>query len=307
MREEVIKLHDLVCAHDPSAISEEICRNVAMVGADFDQLRFKRAMADLEGIFNGSYPGFQASNTPYHNLEHTNAVVLATARLLHGLHLDDGARFSGSQLLVALLAAMFHDTGLIPKDEETKGSGARYLVGHEKRSIALAAAYMRENGFSEAERADCGACIMATSLGKPLAEITFSGPATALVAKVLASADLLAQMADRAYLEKLPLLYREFAEAGVEGYRSELDLLRKTIDFYRSHAHPRLLLELGNVKRVLQTHFRARWGIDRDLYDEAIAGNLAYLERLVAKCGDAYGCYQENLHRGGFEGTGEDN
>ncbi|MDH3393193.1 MAG: HD domain-containing protein [Desulfobulbaceae bacterium] len=299
MKKEELKLHDLVCGQDPDAITAEIISIVGMVADDFDSVRFRTAMQDLVRLFGGEYPGFRASNTSYHDLEHTCAVVLAVARLLHGLQLDNGIRFSGAQVLVALMAAIFHDTGLILKTEEQDGSGARNMVGHEKRSIELAANYMESHGFGAEERGDCGAIIMATMLGHPLPEIPFRDEATLLLGKVLGSADLVAQMADRAYLEKLLLLYREFVEAGVKGYQSELDLLRKTSDFYRSLAQPRLVEDMDNVKRVLRSHFWVRWGIDRDLYAEAIDSNLFYLEKLLNECGDAYTCYQKKLNRGG--------
>lgn len=297
MTKKALKLHDLVCCQDPAAISAEVVRIVSMVTDDFDLPLFRTAMEDLTRLFNGEYPGFQASNTSYHNLEHSNAVVLAVARLLHGLQLDDGVRFSGTQVLVGLLAAIFHDTGLILKSEEHERSGARYMVGHEKRSIEFAAEYMGAHGFNAEERGDCSNIIMATKLGQPLAGIPFRDEITLLLGKVLASADLLAQMADRAYLEKLLLLYREFVDAGVDGYKSELDLLRKTKDFCCSLARPRLCDELDNVQRGLRSHFWVRWGIDQDLYAGAIDSNLAYLEKLLGKCGDTYACYLQNLNR----------
>ncbi|MDH4320179.1 MAG: hypothetical protein OEV73_01640 [Desulfobulbaceae bacterium] len=300
MKKEAIRLHDLSCCHDPAAITTEVGLIAAMLADDFDREGFVAAMEDLRRLFAGEYPGYRASNTSYHDLEHTNAVVLATARLLHGLHLDQGVRFSGAQVLVALLAAMFHDAGLIQKVGEPVGSGARHMVGHEERSIALVTAYMRAHGFGEAAIADCGAVIMATGLKQSLAEIPCRNATISMLGKVLGSADLLAQMADRAYLEKLPLLYREFVEAGIDEYGSELDLIGKTLDFYRVVAKPRLLEELDNVMRVLRAHFRVRWGVDRNLYAEAIEGNLVYLEKLLAKCGGTYDCFLENLDRGGI-------
>ncbi len=49
---------------------------------------------------------------------------------------------------------------------------------------------------------------------------------------MLGSADLLGQMSDRAYLEKLLFLYKEFREAGIPGFNTEFDIIRKTVDFY---------------------------------------------------------------------------
>ena len=94
---------------------------------------------------------------------------------------------------------------------------------------------------------------------------------------MLGTADLLGQMADRAYLEKLLYLYREFQEGGIKGYESELDLLKKTTGFW-AMTKKRFGEELSSVNEYVRSHFKARWNIDRDLYMEAIERSIAYLE-----------------------------
>ena len=117
---------------------------------------------------------------------------------------------------------------------------------------------------------------------------------------IVGSADLLAQMADRYYLEKLLLLYKEFEEARLGGFDSELDLLKKTVDFYENRAQKRFQEELGGVSIYMRAHFKDRWGMDRDLYDESIRKNIEYLKSLITLCEDSYTCYLENLRRGGI-------
>ena len=121
-----------------------------------------------------------------------------------------------------------------------------------------------------------------------------------MIGKIVGSSDLLAQMADRNYLEKLFLLFKEFEEAGLPGFDSELDLLQKTETFYNSTARQRLNEEFNGISRVMRTHFKERWGIDKDLYAESILKNITYLKTTVAKCEEDFACYFENLRRGDF-------
>jgi hypothetical protein len=98
---------------------------------------------------------------------------------------------------------------------------------------------------------------------------------------MLGTADLLGQMADRLYLEKLIPLFKEFEEGKVPGFASEYDLLKKTSNFYHV-AQTRLKKDLGNVQRFMVSHFRDRWNMEKNIYQEAIDGNINYL-RFVLK------------------------
>jgi hypothetical protein len=112
-------------------------------------------------------------------------------------------------------------------------------------------------------------------------DTSFPTSSAALLGKMIATADLLGQLSDRIYLEKLLFLYREFRESNIVGYTSELELLNNTVGFYRV-MQVRLDGILGNVRHYMVNHFRARWQIETDLYQEAIANNIAYLNRLLA-------------------------
>ena len=293
------KLYDLVSCRQPEKVVAEIEGIVALMAVDVDSALLRQALDDVTRLFGGEYPGYQASNTAYHDLEHTLAVMLAMTRLLHGWQVE-GNYVSGREILLGVLAALFHDTGLIQRLDETEGTGARFTVGHEERSLRLAAQYLGDKDFDAEEIEDCAQIIRATTLSRNLKDISFRSESVKVLAKSLAAADLLAQMADRTYLEKLPLLYREFSEAGLTGFESALDLIRKTNKFYSDVARPRLHGQFGNIKRVLRAHFRIRWQIDRDLYAEAINSNFTYLQRLLDSCGETYNCYLENLHRRGI-------
>ena len=111
---------------------------------------------------------------------------------------------------------------------------------------------------------------------------------------------LLAQMADRLYLEKLFLLFKEFQEAALPGFDSELELLQKTEGFYEFVAKKRLEEDFGGIAKSMKSHFRARWDIDRDLYEESISNNIVYLKAVIQACESNYECYGKSLKRGGI-------
>ena len=56
-------------------------------------------------------------------------------------------------------------------------------------------------------------------------------PENEILGKMLGTADLLGQMSDRTYLEKLPFLYLEFKHAGIDGVGTELDFFDSTPGF----------------------------------------------------------------------------
>jgi hypothetical protein len=108
-------------------------------------------------------------------------------------------------------------------------------------------------------------------------DVSFKSENVALLGKMLGTADLLGQMADRLYLEKLILLYNEFKEGGVPGFNSEIDLFRKTVSFYKWTKN-RFENEFDNVTRFMIPHFKDRWSIDSNVYEESINNNINYLK-----------------------------
>ena len=84
MNKKDIKLYDLVDYQDPEAVLNEIIQIIALLESENIIDRFRSVYEDIQKLFQGEYPGYRASNTKYHNLEHTIMVTLATARLTHG-------------------------------------------------------------------------------------------------------------------------------------------------------------------------------------------------------------------------------
>lgn len=296
MTTENLRLHELTDIRSTSETFAEIKKILLLIDPSFDSLFIENVYNDIIRLFNGNYPGYRASNTKYHDLEHTCAVTLATARLMHGIHVQNQT-FSSRVIQLGLIGALFHDTGLIQTVEENDGTGAQYTIGHEDRSIALMERYLSDKGFSAEDILDCSHIIMCTKLSLPLNEIPFRSEETKTMGKVLGSADLIAQMADRNYLKKLPLLFLEFKEAGMAGFETPLELFENTGEFYHSVARTRLAEELGNVSAAARYHFKNRWGIDRDLYAESIKNNIKNMREITGVCVENYACMIKKIRR----------
>lgn len=281
MQKDIPKLYDLIDSQDPEAVYGEIGNILTLLNADSVTERLRPVHMEIVRLFNGDYPGYQASNTRYHNLEHTIMVALAAARLIHGCQIG-GYAFDAENILLGLMAAFFHDCGLIQTDQDIKGTGAKYTIGHEERSVVFMKENLAGKKFTRQQVRDCAQMIRCTNLALDVREIPFRSDEIEMLGKIVGSADLLAQMADRHYLEKLLLLFREFEEAGIPDFDSEEELLRKTEGFYEYVARRRLEKDFSSVESKMRDHFRVRWGIQRDLYDDSIVNNIKYLKKIFS-------------------------
>lgn len=299
MEKKGVKLYDLVDLTKAQAVLDELNHIISLMVGDFDAPLLKEILEDIERLFNGDFPGYRASNTKYHDFEHTCAVVLATARLIHGVFIEKPS-FDAKDIFLGLIGALFHDIGFIQTESDVDGSGAKYTVGHEQRSIEFMTEYLLGKKFSAEQVEDCAHLIMCTILSLSIKDVPFRSKGVRVLGNIVGSADLLAQMADREYLEKLFMLFKEFEEAGLPGYGSELELLKKTEDFYKYVALQRLSEDFGDTYAFMGNHFKERWGLDRDLYQESIIANIEYLKTVVNRCDSSFSCYLENLRRGGL-------
>jgi hypothetical protein len=126
-------------------------------------------------------------------------------------------------------------------------------------------------------------------------KITFLSANIEIMGKMLGTADLLGQMADRLYLEKLVPLFHEFEEGKVTGFENELDLLRKTTNFYKT-VQARFVNDLGDVNSYMVNHFQNRWGIDKNIYEETIEKNINYLKYVLkTNYKNLHDCLRRNM------------
>lgn len=230
-------------------------------------------------LYKGQYPGYRACNTEYHDYSHIGDVLCATIRMCDGA-VSSGMKLDQDFILDTCTAAMLHDTGYIQKYTDTDGTGAKYTKTHVTRSIVFTEENQEYFGLSEHSAKRIGRLIAGTDLALEFNNIPFEDPTERLAAELLSSADLLGQMADRAYLEKLLFLYYEFREASFPGYNTEFDILKKTLSFYES-TKQRLFTTLNNATRFAQEYFKNRYNVDRNLYLEAIENQIEYLQTII--------------------------
>jgi len=275
---------------------DEILALTVETNSNVDQEFIRQIHGHIKEIFSGDSPGFQASSTKYHNLRHTQSVALATIRLLHGLTIDNYL-FPPEVIEQCLLCAYFHDTGLLLQTSETADSGASYTKYHEARSIKFLNQYLDHHKTPISFRNDCATIIKFTDLRIdpnklfPLtSEIKLSG-------QILGSADILAQMANRYYLESLPYLYQEHLVGGVQEHASALELMKHTAKFYERVIEKRLDKSFGNIAKSMRTHFLSRWQIDQDLYRINISKNIKYLKKIITDCEVEIKCLEKYLRR----------
>lgn len=275
---------------------EEIQRIALLTHPGVDTALIGRAHEDLTRIYSGTFPGFRLSHPKYHNLRHARLVALATIRLFHGLRCT-GRSFSPETLGQGLLSAYFHDTGLLLTDTDTALSGSEYIKFHEERSVAFMQEYIERSAAPASYADNCALIIRCTDLSRDPRTFAFPSEEIRLAGQVVGSADLLAQMADRYYLESLPLLFQEQKEGDAHQHDSPLELMQRTAQFYHTTITERLRIVFAGISKAMRSHFQQRWNIDQDLYSDSIRKNIDYLETIIARCKSEQDCLKRHLRR----------
>ena len=260
-------------------VLSEVLEILRLISSDFNTEPVRNVFDAVERLYSGNFPGYRACNTGYHDFRHAIEAFLAMSRLIHGAVLDNES-ISERQIIIALIAAILHDVGYIQEESDTQGTGAKHKAHHEQRSMDFLSRHGFEFGLSAEEIAAGRVIILCTDMDTDIKTISFPNPQIELLGKLLGAADLMAQLAERKYLEKLLYLYYECKEAGVGDYESELDILRKAINFY-DFFEERLRATLGGVDRFMQLHFASKWGINKNLYHEAINKQKDYLLKIL--------------------------
>ncbi len=254
-------MHVPVVTKDPAAVEAEVQSAYRACFPGCEALFVPRVFGWAGDCFSGRHPDYQAIDAPYHDFEHTLQGALCMARLLRGRN-QAGARPAVSEhyFQLGLLAILLHDTGYLKKREDTVGTGAKYTITHVSRSTEFAAGFLRAKGFSPVDILAVQHMISCTGVDSVLGTIPFQNEMERIVGHALGTADLLGQMAAEDYVEKLPALYQEFAEAArfshdnksfVAMYSSAEDLSRKTAGFWEKYVQPKLERDFGGVHHFL--------------------------------------------------------
>ncbi len=274
---------------------DEITFLAAKICPSIDLGLIREVDNDLTAIFSDSFLHFPENTVRYHNLRHSQMVVLASARLFHGLHCKH-IHVSPETLFKGLLAAYFHDTGMLPQERDQAHSNGQYIAEHETRSILFLEKYVTQKGFTQDISRDCATIIRYTDLDSDPATFDYHSHEIQLAGQVVGSADILAQMADRYYLECLPLLFDEQQAGGINQHNSARELMEDTEKFYHNVVLKRLSTTFSNTSLAMQTHFREMYKLDRNLYLENIVKNVNYLKKIISQC-DSPDCLYKRLKR----------
>ena len=248
-----------------------------------------QAFETFDALFSGRLPGYLGVDTVYHDRQHTLDMTLATARLLVGYDrsVQDGARFGYDRTAMALVTALFHDAGYVRETTDVRRNGAEYTATHVSRSARFLARVLPSIGMGDWAPVSTR-IVHFSGYEVPFAQIEVDDPRDRKAGHLIATADLIAQMSDRCYLEKCrDRLYPEFVLAGVAlgresgggvkvNYSSGLDLLRKTPQFVEKTMRDRLDGEFGAAYRYVEVLFDGH-----NPYLEAIDRNLSYLRQVL--------------------------
>jgi hypothetical protein len=271
-----------VNTENPTAVAEALKAIFAVSGGEGSFFLIERAVDGVSKMFGGEYPGYQAIDMEYHDLDHTLQVTLCMAHLLEGRGKTPDKPVLGIRdRELAIVAALIHDTGFLKEAGDDTGTGAKYTFVHEKRSCAFARKYLPELGFTKPEVEDICSAVMCTGPRNSISNVSFQRDEARVIALLLVTSDYLAQMSAADYLEKLPRLYLEFVEAferdGVppemRPYQSLKQLMEMTSEFWKNFVLPLLDGEAEGVYRYLTPE-----GMPNP-YIDAVEQNLAVLER----------------------------
>jgi hypothetical protein len=215
------------------------------------------------GLFHGDSPEFEPCDTAFHDFDHTMEATEAVIRLLAAHDRIPGeTRFSERQWEIALVSILLHDTGYLKRRDDHEGSGAKHTSIHVGRSCFMAWDLLPALGFSKDEIRLVQRAICATAIGAKMNQIGFRSRSEWLIGALVATGDMLGQMAADDYPERLPALYLELREAalfshletnGATVYQSLLELLCGTQKFYSDYVIKTLDGEWGGVHRWLET------------------------------------------------------
>jgi hypothetical protein len=224
------------------------------------------------GLFHGHRPEFGPCDTAFHDFDHTMEGAEAVLQLLAAHdRLSRETRFSDREWEITLVSILLHDSGYLKSRDDREGSGAKFTSIHVGRSCFLAWDLLPEFGFARDEIRIVQQAICATALGAKMKQIGFRSRAEWLIGALVATGDLLGQMAAEDYPERLPGLYLELREAALFSrlgkslaHQSLLELLSGTERFFSDYVVKTLNEEWGGMHRWL----------------EAEDGSNPYLERI---------------------------
>ena len=286
---------NIVNVTDPASVSDAIEGIFLDLYPSASTEIIRNAVRHISRLYHGEHPEYVACDTAYHDLQHIMDVTLAGARLMDGYertHRNDGHALGPELFTFGIVTALFHDSGYLRKrGQEDDRQGAEFTQIHISRSAEMVRQYMQDIGMNEL--GDIAARIVHfTGYEMPVERIEVPSRIYREIGNLIATADILAQMSDRCYLEKChDRLYTEFVLGGIATKRDEhgneqvifsspQDLVVKTPQFYRG-ARKRMDQTLEGAHHYAEKHFGGA-----NLYVDAVEKNIQFAEYVVEHNGD---------------------
>ena len=281
-------MHSRVATKDPTAVEVEVQSAHLAIFPRGDKAFVPQIFDWAIDCFTGLYADYQPIDARYHDFEHTLQGTLCLARLLRARHQANAEpKLTPKMFQLAMLAILLHDTGYLKKKGDNEGTGAKYTVIHVRRSAEFAAELLGKKHFPAGEIKTVQNMILCTGINASLDKIPFQSDLERTTGFALGTADLLGQMAAEDYVEKLPVLYAEFAEAAhyphdessnIATFSGSDDLIQKTPGFWENYVRPKLEQDFGGLYRFLNDPFPS----GRNAYVERVEVNMKRLRRSLA-------------------------
>ena len=250
------------------------------------------AFGTVASLYDGKHPGYLACDTDYHDLRHALDVTLAMARLMDGYASTArrDAPLGAESYQLGLIVALFHDVGYLRhKHDRRHRNGAEYAATHVSRSAEFLHEYLPQVGLRPMVKV-AEHLVHFTGEERAVAKTPLPLGIYRALGHMLGTADLLAQLSDRCYLEKCrDRLYPEFVASGRHGHRvdgvfeivygSADELVIKTPGFYQ-RVRQRLDETLHGAYRFAAAHFNGA-----NPYIELMEKNMRYADE-IARTGD---------------------
>jgi hypothetical protein len=275
--------------HDPMAVAAQVRADYLAMFPGSDRSHIPRIFSWAIDCFTGRDPEYLAIDARYHDFEHTLQGTLCLTTLLRGraeageLPVVDRETFE-----LCIMAILLHDTGYLKRRGDTNGTGAKYTPTHVNRSCEFAERLLVSKGFDPDQVQSVKNMIRCTGMGANVNAIPFRSEAERVCGYALGTADLLGQMAAVDYVDKLPILYDEFVEAGrfggnpgAVGFASADDLMRKTPGFWEKYVLPKVQNDFLGLYRHLG-HGPGAGAGGENAYLARIQSNMERLRRMLA-------------------------
>lgn len=216
----------------------------------------------LENIANG--------DALYHDVEHTMLVTMVGIHMLRGKQMSEGG-VSSETWMHAVLSLLCHDIGYVKGVcRSDRRDLRRYVTGKGDETVELPlgasdaslSPYHIERGQLFVEERFGGHAVIRAEIVKtniektrfPIPEsephspvrrpIEIGSGSVVALPELVRAADLIGQLGDPRYLQKIHALFYEFEETGVNakiGYRTPGDLLDGYPSFYWKRVYPHVL------------------------------------------------------------------